>query len=84
MRIPGSGLLTGMWVTLRNFRAPKVTLQYPEERPQMPDRWRGRLDLIYNPFGEHKCEVCFQCAQVLPRSRCATRHAGMRRSTPAG
>ena len=28
----------------------------------MPDRWRGRLDLIYDPFGEHKCEVCFQCA----------------------
>ena len=66
MRIPGSGLLTGMWVTLRNFRAPKVTRQYPEERPQMPDRWRGRLDLIYDPFGEHKCEVCFQCAQVCP------------------
>ena len=66
MRVPGSGLLTGMWVTLRNFRAPKVTLQYPEERPQMPDRWRGRLDLIYDPFGEHKCEVCFQCAQVCP------------------
>ena len=53
MRVPGSGLLTGMWVTLRNFRAPKVTRQYPEERPQMPDRWRGRLDLIYDPFGEH-------------------------------
>ena len=32
----------------------------------MPDRWRGRLDLIYDPFGEHKCEVCFQCAQVCP------------------
>ena len=32
----------------------------------MPERWRGRLDLIYDPFGEHKCEVCFQCAQVCP------------------
>ncbi|MDQ4034319.1 MAG: NAD(P)H-dependent oxidoreductase subunit E, partial [Chloroflexota bacterium] len=46
--------------------SPKVTRQYPEQRPEIPDRWRGRLDLIYDPFGEHKCEVCFQCAQVCP------------------
>jgi NADH:ubiquinone oxidoreductase subunit E len=66
MAIPGSGIAQGMWTTLRNLFAPKVTRQYPEERPQMPERWRGRLDLIYDPFGEHKCEVCFQCAQVCP------------------
>ncbi|MDH4333695.1 MAG: NAD(P)H-dependent oxidoreductase subunit E [Chloroflexota bacterium] len=66
MRIPGAGILKGMRVTMRNYWAPKVTSQYPEQRPTMPDRWRGRLDLIYDPFGEHKCEVCFQCAQVCP------------------
>ena len=66
MAIPGGGIFTGMATTLRNLFAPKVTLQYPEERPQMPERWRGRLDLIYDPYGEHKCEVCFQCAQVCP------------------
>jgi NADH:ubiquinone oxidoreductase subunit E len=66
MAIPGSGIFAGMATTLRNMFAPKVTRQYPEERPQMPERWRGRLDLIYDVFGEHKCEVCFQCAQVCP------------------
>ena len=66
MTFPGGGIAKGMWVTLKNFWTPKVTRQYPEERPQMPERWRGRLDLIYDPFGEHKCEVCFQCAQVCP------------------
>lgn len=66
MAIPGSGMLTGMGVTLRNLFRPKVTVQYPEERPSIPDRWRGRLDLIYDPFGSHKCEVCFQCAMVCP------------------
>jgi NADH:ubiquinone oxidoreductase subunit E len=66
MSIPGIGIAKGMATTFRNFFAPKVTRQYPEERPQMPERWRGRLDLIYDPFGEHKCEVCFQCAQVCP------------------
>ena len=44
MAIPGSGILTGMATTMRNLFAPKVTRQYPEERPQMPERWRGRLD----------------------------------------
>jgi len=66
MAFPGTGIAKGMWVTLRNYFAPKVTRQYPEVRPEIPDRWRGRLDLIYDPFGEHKCEVCFQCAQVCP------------------
>jgi NADH:ubiquinone oxidoreductase subunit E len=66
MSIPGSGLLNGFATTFRNLFAPKVTRQYPEVRPTIPDRWRGRLDLIYDPFGEHKCEVCFQCAQVCP------------------
>ena len=66
MRVPGFGILKGLRQTARNYWAPKVTNQYPESRPTMPDRWRGRLDLIYDPFGEHKCEVCFQCAQVCP------------------
>ena len=66
MAFPGSGIARGMATTFRNFFAPKVTRQYPEQRPEIPDRWRGRLDLIYDPFGEHKCEVCFQCAQVCP------------------
>src|SRR5438128_2518246 len=33
MAIPGSGILTGMATTMRNLFAPKVTRQYPEERP---------------------------------------------------
>ena len=66
MGFPGIGIAKGMATTFRNFFSPKVTRQYPEERPPIPDRWRGRLDLIYDPFGEHKCEVCFQCAQVCP------------------
>jgi NADH-quinone oxidoreductase subunit E len=66
MAFPGGGIFKGMATTMRNLFAPKVTRQYPEERPQMAERWRGRLDLIYDPFGEHKCEVCFQCAQVCP------------------
>src|ERR671919_1162895 len=66
MTFPGFGIAKGLATTMRNFFSAKVTRQYPEVRPEIPDRWRGRLDLIYDPFGEHKCEVCFQCAQVCP------------------
>src|SRR5688500_17180169 len=66
MAFPGIGIAKGMATTFRNFFSPKVTRQYPEQRPEIPDRWRGRLDLTYDPFGEHKCEVCFQCAQGCP------------------
>ena len=66
MGFPGIGIAKGMATTFKNFFTPKVTRQYPEERPPIPDRWRGRLDLIYDPFGAHKCEVCFQCAMVCP------------------
>ncbi len=66
MAVPGIGIAKGFATTLRNFFTPKVTRQYPEVRPQMSDRWRGRLDLIYDPFGSHKCEVCFQCSMVCP------------------
>ncbi|HEX2767271.1 MAG TPA: NAD(P)H-dependent oxidoreductase subunit E [Candidatus Limnocylindria bacterium] len=66
MAFPGVGIAKGLATTFKNFFSPKVTRQYPEERPPIPDRWRGRLDLIYDPFGDHKCEVCFQCAQVCP------------------
>jgi NADH-quinone oxidoreductase subunit E len=66
MAFPGIGIAKGLATTFRNYFSPKVTRQYPEVRPDIPDRWRGRLDLIYDPFGEHKCEVCFQCAQVCP------------------
>jgi NADH:ubiquinone oxidoreductase subunit E len=66
MTFPGFGIAKGLATTMRNFFSAKVTRQYPEVRPDIPDRWRGRLDLIYDPFGEHKCEVCFQCAQVCP------------------
>lgn len=49
MAFPGAGIAKGMATTFRNFFAPKVTRQYPEVRPEIPDRWRGRLDLIYDP-----------------------------------
>jgi len=64
--IPGLGIAQGMALTLRRFFAPKATIQYPETKPDIAVRFRGRLQLLYDESGNLKCETCFQCAQACP------------------
>jgi hypothetical protein len=55
-----------MALTLRRFFEPKVTIMYPEVRLDVPHKFRGRLQLLYDEYGTLKCETCFQCAQACP------------------
>jgi ferredoxin len=55
-----------MALTLRRFFEPKVTVMYPEDRRDVPHKFRGRLQLLYDEWGTLKCETCFQCAQACP------------------
>jgi hypothetical protein len=64
--VPGLGLAKGMALTLRRFFEPKVTVMYPEDRRDVPHKFRGRLQLLYDEWGTLKCETCFQCAQACP------------------
>jgi ferredoxin len=64
--VPGLGLVRGMALTLRRFFEPKVTNLYPEVPAQVPPKFRGRLQLLYDEYGTLKCETCFQCAQACP------------------
>jgi len=65
-QIPGLGIVKGMSLTLRRFFEPKVTVMYPEVRLDVPGKFRGRLQLLYDEWGTLKCETCFQCAQACP------------------
>ncbi len=65
-RLPGLGIVKGMSLTLRKFFEPKVTIKYPEVRLDVPGKFRGRLQLLYDEYGTLKCETCFQCAQACP------------------
>jgi NADH:ubiquinone oxidoreductase subunit E len=65
-KIPGWGIATGMAYTFKRFLAPKVTIQYPEERQDISVHHRGRLVLLYDEAGNLKCETCFQCAMACP------------------
>jgi ferredoxin len=64
--IPGLGIAKGMALTLRRFFEPKATIRYPEQPADVPPKFRGRLQLLYDEYGTLKCETCFQCAQACP------------------
>ena len=64
--LPGMGLARGLGLTLRRFFEPKATIRYPEVKADIPGKFRGRLQLLYDENGSLKCETCFQCAQVCP------------------
>ena len=42
------------------------TIQYPEEKPVLPPRWRGRIILSRDPDGKERCVACYLCAAVCP------------------
>lgn len=61
MNVPGSGLLKGLAVTLRQMTRRSVTAHYPDAMPQLPPRSRGVIALI-----EENCTVCMLCARECP------------------
>jgi NADH-quinone oxidoreductase subunit I len=61
-------LLRGLWVTLK-YQRPKeiITEQYPLERPQVAERFRGAPRLNVNPDTlETLCIACDLCALACP------------------
>ncbi|CAN5588567.1 hypothetical protein BH20CHL6_BH20CHL6_00450 [soil metagenome] len=66
MRMPGTGIAKGMLLTLRNMFRRKPTIQYPEVVQDISPKHRGRLLLLYDEYGNLKCETCFQCAAACP------------------
>lgn len=66
----GLDLAKGLSVTFRN-QAPKqiVTEQYPLERPEIAERFRGAPRLNVNPeTGETLCIACDLCALACPEN----------------
>ncbi len=52
-------------VFLTMFRK-RATIQYPEERPYIPPRWRGRIILSRDPDGKERCVACYLCSAACP------------------
>lgn len=59
-------LLKGLGVTWRALWAPKVTIQYPEEKTPLSPRFRALHALRRYPSGEERCIGCKLCEAVCP------------------
>jgi NADH-quinone oxidoreductase subunit I len=72
----GSGLLQGLKVTAKNlvgsFHEPErfVTVQYPEEKPKIPENYRNFPFLVTetaeDPMGTLRCVACQICEKECP------------------
>ena len=51
-------IATGLKTTLSNLFEKKVTREYPEQPPPIPDGYRGVPTLVKDPNGREKCVSC--------------------------
>lgn len=59
-------MIQGLAVTGRHFFAPKITVQYPEQKTPKSPRFRGLHALRRYPNGEERCIACKLCEVVCP------------------
>ncbi len=64
------GILEGMGLTFSHLFRPKVTRLYPYEKPKLPPRSRGLIQLIAEEGLQTefnlKCEACLLCEKACP------------------
>ncbi len=76
-------IFKGMRVTFGHFlrnlldNSKLYVRHYPEQKPEITPRWRGRHRLTTHEDGSIKCVACFMCQTNCP-SRCIMIEAGER------
>ena len=59
-------LLRTIWSVFLHTLRRRVTIQYPEQKPYLAPRTRGRIILSRDPDGGERCVACHLCAVVCP------------------
>ena len=75
-------ILMGLWTTLKHIPRKRFTRQYPEERPPLPEHYRGVPTLVRDPEQRVKCVACQLCEFVCPPKAIRV-IPGVRAETPA-
>ena len=58
--------LRTLWLVLKHTFTKLDTVQYPDEKPNLYPRYRGRIVLTRDPDGEERCVACNLCAVACP------------------
>ena len=78
-------IISGMFLTLKYFFKPKVTINYPFEKGYLSPRFRGEHALRRYESGEERCIACKLCEAVCPAQaitiEAEPREDGSRRTT---
>src|SRR5713226_5153384 len=56
----------GLSTTIKHIFQPKVTQQFPEQRPDLPANYRGVHRLNRDEQGRVKCVACYMCSTACP------------------
>jgi NADH-quinone oxidoreductase subunit I len=59
-------MLQGLWVTLKYYFSPKVTISYPEKVKTPAERFKGILRLFRDESGDPLCIACKACQRICP------------------
>lgn len=59
-------ILRSIWLIFTHAIRRRETVQYPEQRPYTPPRYRGRIVLTRDPDGRERCVACYLCSAVCP------------------
>ncbi len=62
----GAGLINGLRITMRNLRRGPITVKYPYEKLELPERSRWAVRPKYFQDGPPKCTACMTCVRVCP------------------
>jgi len=72
-------IVIGYVLGVRQFLAPKETINYPHEKGPISPRFRGEHALRRYPNGEERCIACKLCEAICP-AQAITIEAGPRRN----
>jgi NADH-quinone oxidoreductase subunit I len=59
-------LLRTIWNVFLHTLKPRATVRYPEQKPYLLPRHRGRIILSRDPNGGERCVGCYLCAVACP------------------
>jgi NADH-quinone oxidoreductase subunit I len=65
-RVYGTGILKSMGIAFKNFFRPPITLQYPHEKWELPERSRWAVATKFDTNGNTKCRACLACVRACP------------------